>query len=161
MAQDFDYQICPSCKGEFTLVVDRCSECDVDLVAPDSAMGDPDHFPPASELTCVRVAPAQWIEAVSEGLEQRDIPHRVEPVAPGDIPEGVEVVGTGELVGLFVADDGLAAAREIDQAIAAQVLPEQHAEPLPQGEAESCPACGEELAADAAECPECGLAFGG
>ncbi len=161
MAQDFDYQICPTCKGEFTLAVDRCSECDVELVSPDAPTGDPDHFPPAVELTCIRVAPVQWIDALSAGLEQREIPHRVEPVGPGDMPEGVEPVGTGELVGLFVADDGIAVAREMDQAIAAQVLPEQHVDELPEGEVEACPACGEDLAADAAECPECGLAFGG
>lgn len=155
---DYEYQICPSCKGEFTLAVDRCSECDVDLVSPGA---DPDDFPPASELHCVRVAPAQWIEALSHALEEQQVLHRVEPVSSESIPEGAPVVGTGALVGLFVADDGLEPARAIDGAIAAQVMPEQHVEELPEGEVEACPACGETLAPDAAECPECGLAFGG
>lgn len=159
MAPEFDHQICPSCNGEFTLAVERCSECDVDLVPPDAVAED--EFPPATELHCVRVAPIAWIEALSEGLEERDVPHRVEPVAADAIPEGVEAVGTGELVGLFVDDAGLAIAREIDRSIAARVLPAQHADELAEGEVESCPACGEELSADAQECPECGLAFGG
>lgn len=158
MSQEYDHQICPSCKGEFTLAVDRCTECDVDLVPPGT---DPDAFPEASELTCIRVAPVQWIEALSQALEQQEILHRVEPLAPDEIPEGAPVAGTGELFGLFVADDGIPAAREIDQAIAAQVMPEQHIEELPEGETESCPACSEPLPADAPECPECGLAFGG
>lgn len=157
MADEFDYQICPSCKGEFTLAVDRCSECDVDLVAPG---GDGDGFPPASELTCVRVAPVQWIEALSGALEQSEVPHRVEPLTADQIPEGVEAVGTGELFGLFVDEAGVGPAREFDRAIAAQVLPEQDVDALPEGEVEACPACGEDLPADAAECPECGLAFG-
>lgn len=159
MAEEYDYQICPSCKGEFTLAVDRCTECDVELVPPGAG---PDEFPPASELTCVRVATFPWIEALSQGLEQQEVLHRVEPVAPGEIPEGVPVAGEGqgELVGLFVAEDGIEPARAIDAAIAAQVNPEEHAEELGEGEVESCPACGETLGADAAECPECGLAFG-
>ena len=156
MSEEYDFQICPSCKGEFTLLVDRCTECDVDLVSPGT-----DEFPPASELVCVRVAPVQWIEALSNALEDRQVPHRVEPIAPDAIPEGVEPVGAGELVGLFVDDEGEEIARSLDAQIAAQVQPEQHVEALAEGEVESCPACGEELAADAAECPECGLAFGG
>lgn len=158
MAEEYEYQICPSCKGEFTLAVDRCGECEVDLVPPDAAA---DEFPPASELICVRVAPPSWIEAVSNALEERGVMHRVEPVAPDAIPEGVEAVGTGALFGLFVDEAGEAPARELDHQIAAQVQPEQHAEELGAGEVESCPACGEVLPGDATECPECGLAFGG
>lgn len=159
MAEEYDYQICPSCKGEFTLFVERCTECEVDLVSPGVRS---DEFPPASELTCIRVAPVPWIEALSQALEEQEVLHRVEPIAPGEVPEGAPVAGEGqgELAGLFVADDGIGPARTIDQAIAAQVNPEQHAEQLAEGEVESCPACGESLAADAAECPECGLAFG-
>ena len=159
MAEEYDYQICPSCKGEFTLAVDRCTECEVDLV-PQGA--DPDDFPSASELTCVRVAPVPWIEALSNALEEQEVLHRVEPVAPGEVPEGTPVAGEGQgsLVGLFVDEDGVGIAREIDGAIAAQVNPEEHAEELAADEVEVCPACGESLAADAAECPECGLTFG-
>ena len=157
MATEYDHQICPSCKGEFTLAVTRCAECDVELVPPGA---DGDDFPPASELTCVRVAAVQWIQALSDALEEREIIHRVEPVAPEDAPEAARIFGRVDLFGLYVDDAGLDLARDLDGQIEARALPEQHAEPLAGDEAEPCPACGEVLAADATECPGCGLAFG-
>ena len=156
MPGELDYQICPSCGGEFTLAVTRCAECDVDLVPPGS---DEDEFPPASELACVRVAPVPWIQALSEALEQREVIHRVEPVAPDDAPDAARAFGKVELFGLYVDDAGLDLARDLDRQIAAQALPEQQADPLAEDEVETCPACGEPLAADATECPACGLAF--
>lgn len=159
MAEEHDYQICPSCKGEFTLVVTRCTECDVDLVAPGTGADD---FPPASELTCIRIAAAPWIQALSDGLEEREILHRVESVAAEDAPaEAVEVFGKAELFGLYVDDSGVEVARSLDGQLVVQALPEQHADLLEEGEVEACPACGESLPPDAVECPECGLAFGG
>ncbi len=158
MAEEYDFQICPSCKGEFTLAVSRCTECDVDLVAPDEAGGN---FPPASELLCIRIGPVPWIQALSDGLEEREIVHRVEPVDPAEAPEAVDLFGKVELFGLYVDESGEAVARHLDGALAAQALPEAQVEPLPEGDVESCPACETPLAADATECPDCGLAFGG
>ena len=53
----------------------------------------------------------------------------------------------------------MSSAREFDARIASQVLPEE-AEDLPQGEEDSCPACGANLAAQATSCPDCGLGLG-
>lgn len=157
MSEEFDYQICPSCKGEFTLAVTRCAECDVDLVAPGA---DPEDFPPASELILVRVAPEPWIEALSEALASRDAPHRVEPLTAEEAPEAAARFGQAPLFGLYVRASEEEEARAFDASIAAQVDPQRQAEPLAEGESEPCPACGTAVPGDASECPDCGLAFG-
>jgi hypothetical protein len=157
MSEEFDHQICPSCKGEFTLAVTRCAECDVDLVAPGA---DPEDFPPASELILVRVAPEPWIEALSEALSGREAPHRVEPLSAEEAPEAAARFGTSPLFGIYVRAAEEAVAREFDAAIAAQVDPQIQAEPLSDGESEPCPACGAEVPAEVSECPDCGLTFG-
>jgi hypothetical protein len=64
-----------------------------------------------------------------------------------------------QLFGLYVQSEHAPPARELDGTIAAQLLPEE-APPLDEGEEEACPACGTALAADAIECPDCGLSFG-
>ena len=160
MDKEADYQICPVCKDEFTLVAQRCTECDVDLVAPGAAA--PDDLPPASELVCIRVAPVSWIEALSGVLEQGGVMHRVEPATASDAPDGQDTsaFGTSELIGIYVEQEHADRARSVDGEIASQVLPDEP-EMLSEPNAESCPACGESLANDATECPECGLAFGG
>ena len=165
MSSEVGYQICPGCHEEYTLSVTRCVECDVALVAPDEITHERDAqevpFPPASELTCIRVAPLAWIRALSDTLEQSAMGHRVEPANPKDAPEDQNPEGFGDvdLFGLYVEAGDVAAAREIDGAIAAQVIPED-APLLAEGEVDACPACGDELPADTLECPGCGLVFG-
>lgn len=159
MEEEADYQICPVCKDEFTLAAQRCTECDVDLIAPGSAAsGD---LPPAADLVCIRVAPVGWIEALSGVLEQGGIMHRVEPATAADAPDGQEagVFGNVELIGLYVEPEQEERVRSVDAQIASQLLPDEP-ELLAEPNAESCPACGENLSNDATECPECGLAFG-
>ena len=162
MGEEFDYQVCPGCRGEFTLVVSRCSECDLDLVSPQALEDGMVHLPPASELVCIRVAPVAWIQALSEALENEEVIHRVEPASAEDAPEGQDASGFGSvpLVGLYVQDAHVIRASELDLGIAVQLTP-QESPALPEGESEACPACGELLAGDVLECPECGLVFGG
>jgi hypothetical protein len=164
MSIEPDYKICPACRTEYLLVATRCADCDVELVDA-SAVAAQDEarkaFPPASELDCVRVAPIQWIHALSEALQERGIDHRVEPASAADAPDGQnpDVFGGAPLFGLYVSSEQASDAREIDGSIAAQVLPDE-APALAEGEQETCPACGAELAADATECADCGLPFG-
>jgi hypothetical protein len=158
------YKICPACRTEYMLVATRCADCDVDLVHADALAAEEEErgaFPPASELECVRVAPIGWIHALSEALQQRGVAHRVEPASAEDAPDGQnpDVFGDAQIFGLYVQSEHVPPARDLDDSIAAQVLPEE-APTLAEGEEETCPACGTALTANATECPDCGLMFG-
>ena len=158
------YKLCPECRTEYTRFVTRCTDCDVDLVHAETLPDEEEEieaFPPASQLECVRVAPIAWIRALSEALQGRGLAHRVEPATDGDAPDGQRpgVFGEAQLFGLYVRSECASPARELDGSIAAQLLPEE-GRPLDEGEAEACPACGAALAADAIECPDCGLRLG-
>ena len=157
------YKVCPECRTEHTATTERCADCDVALVHPDALPPEagPVELPAASQLLCVRVAPLAWIRALSEGLEQAGLSHRVEQATAADAPEGqsCESFGDVALFGLYVEHAHGSPARELDQAIAVQVLPEE-APPMQEGEQDACPACGAALTATATECPECELVFG-
>lgn len=165
MATEVRYRMCPACRGEYTPQASRCVDCDVELVWADEwsepAGEAPRALPPVGELACVRVAPLAWIRALSEALQERGVAHRVEPARVEDAPEGQrpQVFGAAQLFGLWVPDEGLEEAAGLDGRIAARLLPEE-APPLAEDDEEACPACGATLAADAVECPDCGLAFG-
>ena len=164
MATERHYKLCPECHEEYTLIATRCADCDVDLVHGDELAFEEEEleaFPQASELECVRVAPIAWIRALSEALQQGGVVHRVEPASADDAPEGQrpEVFGDIQLFGLYVRIEHASRARELDDSIAAQVLPDE-APALAEGEEEACPACGTALAADVTECPDCGLRLG-
>ncbi len=157
------YKVCPECRTEHTHVSERCADCDVALVHPDSLAPEPGtvELPPIAELDCVRVAPLPWIRALSEGLERASFPHRIEPATAADAPadQNCEIFDDAQLFGLYVEHGAGAAARELDGAIAIQVLPDA-APLLAPGDQDACPACGAALPATASECPECELVFG-
>jgi hypothetical protein len=158
------YLVCPECLAEHTLSVTDCADCGVELVSPAAiaaAETELAEFPPASELDCVRVAPLAWVRALSDGLERGGVAHRVEPAREEDAPDGQNagIFDGAQLFGLFVRASDTAAARELDRAIAVQLLPDE-APPLAEGEEENCPACSSPLAADVLECEECGLRLG-
>jgi hypothetical protein len=163
MPDSVDYLVCPECRGEHVLTATHCASCRVALVAPeevaatDVAIAD---LPPASELDCLRVAPLPWVRALSQTLEQVGIVHRVERAREEDAPDGQDatVFDGAQLFGLYVRSVDAARARELDGAIAVQLLAGE-APPLAEGEQEDCPACGTALAADDVECGECGLQF--
>jgi hypothetical protein len=164
MSDTAAYLVCPECRVEHTRKATHCADCGVELVTPDRITAEEAviaAYPPASELECVRVAPLAWIRALSQGLEENGIAHRVEPAGEGDAPEGQDagVFGGAQLFGLYVLDERAAVAREIDGSIAVQLLPGA-APALADGEEASCPACGEPLAHDTVECGDCGLRLG-
>jgi len=161
MTAGAEYKICPACHEEYTAMASRCAECDVDLVSESEmpAEAEAEAFPPASELTCIRVAPIPWIRALSGALEESGVAHRVDPAQPTDAPEGqrVESFGDVDLFGLYVREVDAAPVRELDAAIARDVLPDESPDAV-QGE-EACPACGAALHAESEACPDCGISF--
>jgi hypothetical protein len=161
MSAEAEYRICPSCHEEYTALTTRCAECNVELVAENELPPEQEAeaFPPAAELTCVRVAPIPWIRALSAALEESGVAHRVEPARVEDAPEGqrAETFGDVDLFGLFVREAEAAPVRKLDSAIAAEVMPDENPDSV-QGE-EACPACGTALEAESEACPDCGIAF--
>jgi hypothetical protein len=164
MTESAGYLICPECREEHIRAATHCADCHIELVTPDEVAAidvEVVELPPASELDCVRVAPLEWVRALSRGLEQAGIAHRIEGASAEDVPEGQDatIFDGARLFGLYVRGEDVAAARELDGAIVAQILPDE-APALEEGEQESCPACGTALAADEVECGECGLRLG-
>jgi hypothetical protein len=159
------FKVCPECRVEYRQTAETCVDCRVPLVHPEAVAGDDEaleDFPPASELACVRVAPLAWIHALSAGLQERGVTLRVERARAEDAPDGQRAGIFGnvdQLFGLYVRPEDLELARELDASIVGQIVPEE-APPVAEGEDETCPACGDTLAADAVECPGCGLSFG-
>ncbi len=155
------YQVCPECRVEYNLTATRCVDCRVDLVSPDALVTEAaESFPPAAELTCIRVAPLAWMRALSAALEQDGVAHRIEPASADDAPgdQRPDVFGAVALFGLYVREEDAAGARELDGTMAARLLPEE-APLLEEGEEDACPACGTPLDADAVACADCGLEF--
>jgi hypothetical protein len=154
-------KICPSCRDEFVHAATFCAECDVELVLPEnlSAAVVPT-IPPASDLTCVRVAASGWSLGLAERLVERDILHRVELMESG---------GSAEVYGVFVLPEDVEVAREIDAEHARREMPDlpdgfdpQHmmARPAPleeEASEEVCPACGDPIDDTVTECAGCGL----
>lgn len=162
MASEVQYRVCPSCRDEFVPTMERCPDCDVPLVHEEElGPEEAEELPPVEELACVRVAPVAWIRALSEGLQQRGVAHRVQGARIEDAPEGksARVFGNVGLFGLWVGEEDRPAAEELDGTLAARLVPEEAPE-LGEGDEETCPACGTTLDADTVECPDCGLAFG-
>lgn len=163
MASEVRYRVCPSCRDEFVPTMERCPDCGVPLVHEEELGPEEEaaEMPPVEALACVRVAPVPWIRALSEGLQERGVAHRVQGARIEDAPEGksAAVFGNVSLFGLWVHEEDLAAAEELDGTLAARLVPEEAPE-LGEGEEETCPACGAALEADTVECPDCGLAFG-
>jgi len=126
--EDDGYKICPSCREEYVLHMQRCGACDVDLVFPSSLSdeyGDvAEDLPEAEDLTIIRVAPIAWIRALSEALEDQGVAHRVERAMPEDAPDDqpVDLFGNVNLYGLYVEDEVAEEVRLVDEQIAAMVL---------------------------------------
>ena len=157
-------KICPECREEYKLRVVRCAHCDVDLVLGDSEalqQAPAEVLPSVDQLVCVRVAPLAWIRALSDGLQQEAVLHRVEAVSEDAAPadQRVEIFDGQPLFGLYVKSDHEGVAKQLDASIASQLSPEE-APPLETGELEACPACGHSLDASALSCEDCGLEFG-
>jgi hypothetical protein len=151
-------RVCPLCGDEYLATVERCPECGVALVeaGTQAERGAAPGLPPSADLVRLRVENPVWIAALAERLAAEGVPSRVELVDPAATPRN----RLGSPCALFVRAEDVARARAVDAELLRDQLPD-----LPEGassgwsEAEGCPACGAAVGPDAAECPECGLAF--
>jgi hypothetical protein len=157
-------KVCPRCGEEYVLTASTCVDCGVPLgfEGPGAVVAPSFELPPAADLVAVRHAEVSWIEGLAAALADAGVPSRVELPTEADTRR-VQGAGMGAIrCTLFVRPSDAAAAARIDAEFARTQVPD-----LPEdaesawGEAEACPGCGTPIAADAAECPECGLAFGG
>lgn len=157
-------KVCPRCGEEYVLTASTCVDCGVPLGFEGPAAGGVvvPELPDTGDLVAVRHAEVPWIEGLAGALADAGIASRV--ALPQEADERrVQARGMGAIrCTLFVRPEDAPAAARIDAAFARTQVPD-----LPDetdagwGEAEACPGCATPLAADAAECPECGLAFGG
>ena len=151
---ELPHKVCPECRVEYVHEAVECSDCGVALVAPEALGSAGSGLPEASELAMLRAERGGWIQRLADALHAEGIPHRIQS-APA--PAGA---GGAPVFAVFVRTEDLLRAREVDAAVLHAQLPELGelgAEPTSE---EHCPACGHELASDAAECPDCGLSFG-
>jgi hypothetical protein len=156
-------KVCPRCGEEYVLTASTCVDCGIPL-GFDSPGADADpgfELPPAEDLVAVRHAEVSWIEGLAAALAEAGVPSRVELPTEADTRR-VQGAGMGAIrCTLFVRPADAAVAARVDADFARTQVPD-----LPEdahsawGEAEVCPGCASPLATDAAECPECGLAFG-
>jgi hypothetical protein len=107
-------------------------------------------------------APLTWrmpadLEPLLEALESAGVRCMLADESQVRLRAGASVHASGGIY-VFVHAEDLARAREIEQRLLRESLHDLPTEPDAHRD-DACPACGEPLAADAAECAECGLVF--
>lgn len=157
-------KVCPRCGEEYVLAASTCADCGVPLGfdRPSAGAAAAPELPAGADLVAVRHAEVSWIEGLAAALAEAGVPSRVELPTEAD-QRRVQGAGMGAIrCTLYVRPADAETAARVDAAFARTQVPD-----LPEetdagwGEAEACPGCGTSLDADAVECSECGLAFGG
>lgn len=158
---DLPPKICPRCGEEYVHTAQKCVECDVPL-GFDAPTDEPrEDLPPAEDLVPIRNAEVPWIDGLAHALADAGIPSRVE------LPQAEDATVQGRGMGairctIYVRQQDVPDATRIDAKFARTQVPDLPDENAGEwGETEGCPGCGATLSSDAAECPDCGLAFGG
>lgn len=156
-------KLCPECLCEFRASVEICSDCGVPLVHPDEVaedVGDED-LPGIGELVPIRVAAVPWIRGFSELLQDAGIAHRVGPPPEPAQKSGAERRSHDLGMALYVLPEDQERARVLDGEYLRSQIPDAGAEPEERqhDDGERCPACGESVSSDDAECGSCGLPF--
>ena len=151
---------CPECHAEYLWTAKVCTECDVALV-PETALGDAssDELPPVSQLVCIRAAAVGWCRLLSERLLAAGISHRIEAAADDDEDGAERRPGAHLPYGVYVRPEDEAAAVAVDADFMRSQIPDLPDVEASGGDADRCPACGENVTPDTEECPECGLAL--
>lgn len=151
---------CPVCSAEYRLGFTRCNSCEVDLVA-----ALPEHVD-LSEESVRKALEGKELVAISRGfldpiLEMRELlgGQRI----PSLVVESEEEVPKGmpKRVVLCVSQEHLEAAGRVLGENFRKMLDDEGISPTVANlQQNQCPACGEPVAEDQEECPECGLFVG-
>lgn len=153
-------RVCPECGEEYLPTVLRCVDCGVSLEAGAPARADeaPGELPPVAQLVLVRSSSLAIAQGLSECLSEAGITHRIQvvPDAPGGGDERPRPASMP--YGVYVREADAQEAAEVDREYLRSQLPDLPAA-AEAGAEGGCPACGAPVAADAAECPDCGLAL--
>ncbi|MGE4606077.1 MAG: hypothetical protein AAEJ52_04980 [Myxococcota bacterium] len=156
-------KFCPECRDEYIHAATVCVDCDVPLVFEDelSDAEGSEELPPISELVCIRASSVGWAMALSEKLAQAGIPHRIQAAGAEDNENNRQMPNQNLPYGVFVMDEDVEAATEIDlEHTNSEIpdIPQGFDIALTEGADDACPACGDPIGVAMDECPGCGLA---
>ncbi|MGB7575304.1 MAG: zinc ribbon domain-containing protein [Thermodesulfobacteriota bacterium] len=151
---DSDSVVCPKCKVGFAPGIAVCPFCEIPLVSEQESEDEPGEIPEpiildddTSSLKKLRTADVAWIHHLQDKLAEAGIPHCIEQSAPRRM-----------LFSVYVRPEDLDRARDIDEKIFAEEVPDgegmPHAEDL---DFSSCPGCGNRLGENDLKCSSCGL----
>ncbi len=155
---DVDSVVCPRCKVGFSPDTVVCPICNIPLVSEgqfeDESKDEFEETPVAvilrddlSSLKELRAANPEWIYHLREKLAEAGIPHRIE--TSGRRLRHCTV---------YVRQEDLVKAKEIDDKVFAQEVPEGEGMSRPEElDFWTCPGCGNRLGENDLECSGCGL----
>lgn len=159
---------CPECGAEYTARAMACADCRVALVwkrerPARAGQGDPWAALPPGPAGLLIEDDQLAVEHYIDRLAEAGIPSAALPVVRTNddgflepLPDGS---GAGFRTQLFGARDDYAEAAHIVAGAFARRNPSLAEIPYQEFPEEGCPACGAMLPENAAECPDCGLAF--
>jgi len=151
---DYDSVFCPKCKVGFAPDTAVCPICKIRLTPEEEFEDEPGEIPEpviidddVSSLKELRTADPSWIHHLQDKLALVGIPHRIEQFDPPSM-----------LFSVYVRPEDLPAARDIDDKVFAEEVPDSeempHVEDL---DFSSCPGCGNRLGENDLKCSNCGL----
>jgi len=154
----YDSVVCPKCKVGFAPDTAICPICKVPLVSegefedefedesgelPEPILLDDD----ISSLKKLRTADVNWIHHLQDKLAEVGIPHCIEQSAPRRM-----------LFSLYVRPEDLPRAKDMDEKVFAEEVPDGEGMPNVEGlDFSFCPACGNRLGENDLKCSSCGL----
>ena len=155
---DYDSVVCPKCKVGFAPDTAICPICKIPLVSEgefeDEFYEEPGETPKPiildddiSSLKELRTADVDWIHHLQDKLAEAGIPHCIEQSAPRRM-----------LFSVYVRPEDLPRAKDIDEKVFAEEVPDGEGMPDVEGlDFSSCPGCGNWLGDNDLKCSNCGL----
>ena len=153
---------CPACRSEFNVGIEFCQNCKVDLVDElegESIFRSPEAMAGAlegKELRPIMVSSHVELEKVQQVLAGHQIPSILANEDAGEFQAGV----ASRFFLMVDVDEFEKAGSFLNESWQEGVQREGVVEDVGLGDAEVCPACGNDVSPDSEECPECGLYLG-
>lgn len=148
-------KICPDCRAEYFPHILKCADCGTSLLSPEElkrAEEDKRRLQEKSleDMVVVRQGDLQWMDELCNVLLDSGISSTVH------VDPGCSKGCCGDTCRLVVSSQDAERAQERIEEYFREMHPElrESHELARQG---NCPACGTPVAADAVECPDCGL----